>query len=252
MPSGENAMALTQSVCPTRVATALPVAASHSRAVLSAEPVRTRVPSGENAAAVMLAVCPRSTVRSPQPDDQLRHAPSSAFTADPKQALTNAFAGFVGKRIEADQHRTDMITLTGLLVDNSGEELCPVGRQFRHPSNTNHSPSTTAIVRPAQDRGPSPLNSPDIVLGTFALAGELALRDKAFTLGKALAFLICEGASLASLAARNDASSAVISGASSFRRATHALASANSSPRSSRSSAAPVPWSLGPNFPPPF
>ena len=58
MPSGENATALTESVCPARVATALPVAASHSRAVLSSEPVRTRVPSGENATAQTESVCP--------------------------------------------------------------------------------------------------------------------------------------------------------------------------------------------------
>jgi hypothetical protein len=37
---------------------ALPVAASHSRAVLSTEPVRTRLLSGENATAQTAPVCP--------------------------------------------------------------------------------------------------------------------------------------------------------------------------------------------------
>ena len=36
-------------IAPSNVATAAPVAASHSLAVLSAEPVRTRLPSGEKA-----------------------------------------------------------------------------------------------------------------------------------------------------------------------------------------------------------
>ena len=51
----------------------------------------------------------------------------------------------------------------------------------------------------------------------------------------------CSAAALSSLAARNDVSSGVISGAFSFRRAAQALAPASSSPRSSRSSAAPPP-----------
>ena len=37
-----------------------------------------------------------------------------------------------------------------------------------------------------QDREPTPLDSPDIVLGTLALC------DEAFTLGQSFAFLICE------------------------------------------------------------
>ena len=82
VPSCENATAVMEAVCPARVATAVPVAASQSRAVLSREPVRTRVPSRENATAKIEPVCPRRTVRSPQPDDQLRHAPSRAATAD--------------------------------------------------------------------------------------------------------------------------------------------------------------------------
>jgi hypothetical protein len=58
VPSGKNATALTRDVCPTRVATAVPVVASQSRAVLSSEPVRTRVPSGENATALTPSVWP--------------------------------------------------------------------------------------------------------------------------------------------------------------------------------------------------
>ena len=50
VPSGLNAADLTEPVWPARVASALPVAASHSRAVLSSDAVTTRVPSGLNAA----------------------------------------------------------------------------------------------------------------------------------------------------------------------------------------------------------
>ena len=50
--SGKNATAVTQLVCPARVVPAVPVASSHSRAVLSREPVRTRLPSGENETSV--------------------------------------------------------------------------------------------------------------------------------------------------------------------------------------------------------
>ena len=51
---------MTRPVCPSSVATVLPVAASHSRAVLSSEPVRTRAPSGEKATAQTGPVCPSS------------------------------------------------------------------------------------------------------------------------------------------------------------------------------------------------
>ena len=50
-PSGENATAVTEAVCPARVVTALALSASQSRAVLSPEPVRTLLPSGANATA---------------------------------------------------------------------------------------------------------------------------------------------------------------------------------------------------------
>jgi len=58
VPSGENMTQVTGPVCPTRVAASLPVAASHSRAVQSSAPVRTRLLSGENATVLMGAVCP--------------------------------------------------------------------------------------------------------------------------------------------------------------------------------------------------
>jgi len=58
VPSRENTTAVTQSVCPVRAITALPAAASHSRAVLSWEPVKTRVPSGENTTDQTEFVCP--------------------------------------------------------------------------------------------------------------------------------------------------------------------------------------------------
>ena len=51
---------MTGPVWPSSVATVLPVAVSHSRAVLSSEPVRTRAPSGEKATAQTVPVCPSS------------------------------------------------------------------------------------------------------------------------------------------------------------------------------------------------
>jgi hypothetical protein len=62
----------------------------------------------------------------------------------PQHALTNAFAVFVGKSIEADQHGTDMITLAGLLFDNPGDELRAGGHQ----------------VPPALKTGPQPCCRP--------------------------------------------------------------------------------------------
>ena len=50
VPSGENAAQLIRASCPRRKAISLPVAASHSHAVLSSEAVMTRVPSGEKVA----------------------------------------------------------------------------------------------------------------------------------------------------------------------------------------------------------
>ena len=52
LPSGLNAALFTSSVCPESVASAAPVWASHSRAVLSYDAVTTRVPSGLNAALI--------------------------------------------------------------------------------------------------------------------------------------------------------------------------------------------------------
>jgi len=56
----------------------------------------------------------------------------------PQHALTNAFAGFVGQRIKADQHRTDVITLGRLLIDNPGDELRPGGHDV--PPAVEHRP----------------------------------------------------------------------------------------------------------------
>jgi hypothetical protein len=50
VPSGLKAAALTGPLWPARTASGLPLAASHSRAVLSSEAVTMRVPSGLKAA----------------------------------------------------------------------------------------------------------------------------------------------------------------------------------------------------------
>ena len=57
-PSGENTALVTDPLWPGRVASGLPSAASHSRAVLSSEAVRMRRPSGENTALVTDPVWP--------------------------------------------------------------------------------------------------------------------------------------------------------------------------------------------------
>jgi hypothetical protein len=66
LPSGEKATAETAPWCPSRVATAAPVAASHSLAVLSSQPVRMRLPSGEKATA-RIAPLRGAGRRLPQP-----------------------------------------------------------------------------------------------------------------------------------------------------------------------------------------
>ena len=58
VPSGENATEETSSVCPSRVAIFVCVAASHSLTVPSADAEATMVPSGENATEVTACVCP--------------------------------------------------------------------------------------------------------------------------------------------------------------------------------------------------
>ena len=61
LPSGLNAALCTSHlVCPESVASAAPVSASHSRAVLSADAVTMRLPSGLNAALCTTPVCPES------------------------------------------------------------------------------------------------------------------------------------------------------------------------------------------------
>ena len=50
VPSGEKAAERTRSSCPPSTAISAPLAASHSRAVLSHDAVTMRVPSGEKAA----------------------------------------------------------------------------------------------------------------------------------------------------------------------------------------------------------
>ena len=59
-PLGENATVVIVPVWPDSVASGLPVAACHSRAVLSWEPVSTSRPSGENATAVSGCLWPDS------------------------------------------------------------------------------------------------------------------------------------------------------------------------------------------------
>ena len=49
-----------KSPCPSSVGPGAPVAASHSRAVFSKEPVSMRLPSGEKATAVTMSLCPSS------------------------------------------------------------------------------------------------------------------------------------------------------------------------------------------------
>jgi hypothetical protein len=51
-PSGLNAAATTRSLCPESVASAAPLVASHTRAVLSSDAVTTLLPSGLKEAAV--------------------------------------------------------------------------------------------------------------------------------------------------------------------------------------------------------
>src|SRR6516164_1745363 len=108
----------------------------------------------------------------------------------PQHALANAFAGFIGKRIKADQHGADMVTLAGVLIDNpcnklraGAHERLPAGEDGPQPYSgskyDHHS-------QPGQNGGPTPLNSPDIVLG------KLSFRDEALALGESFAFLICE------------------------------------------------------------
>ena len=79
-----------------------------------------------------------------------------------------------------------MITVAGLLIDNPGEELRTSGHQVTPAVEHGPQPCRCAKhnhdTQSHQDRGPTPLNSPDIVLG------KLALGDEAFTLGKAFAF----------------------------------------------------------------
>ena len=48
LPSGLNAALVTQSLCPESVASAAPVSASHTLAVVSQDEVTTREPSGLN------------------------------------------------------------------------------------------------------------------------------------------------------------------------------------------------------------
>jgi hypothetical protein len=84
---GDGAVTL---LCPSSVATAAPVAASHNLAVLSSEPVRTRLPSGEKATAMTEALCPARCVRSPQCEDHLRQALSSACSAESSNGIIRA------------------------------------------------------------------------------------------------------------------------------------------------------------------
>jgi hypothetical protein len=83
-----------------------------------------------------------------------------------------------------------MITLAGLLIDNPRDELRPGGHDV--PPSVEDRPQPYSGPKhhrdgqSYQDREPTPLNSPDIVLGA------LALRDKAFTLGQSLLLLIGE------------------------------------------------------------
>ncbi len=118
--AGEDALAVgregdatDRSLCVPRASRpCAPVAASHSRAVLSSEPVRTRLPSGEKATALTGPLCPSSVataapvaashsraVLSPEPvrtrlavgreGDGVRHrlcVPSSVATAAPVAA----------------------------------------------------------------------------------------------------------------------------------------------------------------------
>ena len=101
MLSGEKTKAVTQLVCPARVAIGLPEVASQSRAVLSSEPVRTRVPSGEKATAVTEAVCPaRVAIGLPEAASQSRAVLSRepVRTRVPSGEKTTAVTEFVCRR----------------------------------------------------------------------------------------------------------------------------------------------------------
>jgi hypothetical protein len=118
-------------VCPDRVATAMPDAASHSRAVLSKEPVRTIRPSGENATAETMTVCPDSGLRSRHGRAvSLRHAPSSACSAEISRGImrcTTRVAAVSGSPFERQQHTGHRIVgLLGLLLRLAGDELRPI------------------------------------------------------------------------------------------------------------------------------
>jgi len=73
LPSGLNAAENTCAVCPWRKARVLPDSASQTRAVVSAEAVRTRLPSGLNAAEESRSLCPWREARVlPEPASQTR------------------------------------------------------------------------------------------------------------------------------------------------------------------------------------
>jgi hypothetical protein len=58
VPSGENAQALTQLVCPSSTARQVPEGTSHSRSVVSEDAESASVPSGESAQAETRPACP--------------------------------------------------------------------------------------------------------------------------------------------------------------------------------------------------
>src|SRR6476661_6054950 len=64
VPSGENATVYTFPVCPRRVVSSCPVAASQSLIVWSCEPVARMAPSGEKATAATQPSCPSRVARS--------------------------------------------------------------------------------------------------------------------------------------------------------------------------------------------